>query len=203
MAELVAYHNNPKLKRFLLSELRKHRKADRIVRGRYWGNGKGCAVGCTLEALSRFNGNASVVHDFTTHLLYEPAAGIPETLGRLEDIIFERLPIAEAVRWPQRFARAIEPGANLSMVWPKFALWLMEDFLPPIVAGDAAAKAAVARVANLFGRWVRGGNKPSAKQWADAANAAAANAETAYEKMAAKLIEIINDAPMHRTVRAL
>jgi hypothetical protein len=56
---MLAYHNNPELKAFLLCELQRHREADRLVKGVYWQHGKGCAVGCTLDAVRRFNGGGA------------------------------------------------------------------------------------------------------------------------------------------------
>jgi len=72
---MKAYHNDPELKKKVLSELQHHYDADNIVKGRYWENGKGCAVGCLLKS-----GN---------HIEYEEKFGIPVQLAYLEDGIFE------------------------------------------------------------------------------------------------------------------
>src|SRR5580700_4309029 len=113
---MLAYHSDPAQKDAILAKLSAHRLADELVKGQYWENGKGCAVGCTIES-----GN---------HAEYEPRFGIPRILARLEDRIFEGLPNGSAKEWPEQFMGAIRPGADLSMVWPRFALWLLTEELP-------------------------------------------------------------------------
>jgi hypothetical protein len=102
----------------LIASLRAHREADRIIPGRYWGEGKGCAVGCSI-------------HDFRPgsegdHGLYPILFGIPEPLARLEDRIFEGLPADLRPDWPLRFAGAIRVGADLSHVEPAFLVRVQE-----------------------------------------------------------------------------
>jgi len=60
---LIAYHGNPKIKEKYLKRVKAHAKADRLIQGIGWENGKGCAVGCTLEAYD--------------HAAYETELGIP------------------------------------------------------------------------------------------------------------------------------
>ena len=110
---MIAYHGDPKQKTKILSQLRRHAKADQLVKGKYREAGKGCAVGCTIH-----NGN---------HAEYEPRFGIPRELAHLEDRIFERLDNGDSQKWPIRFMSAIKPGADLSGVWPDFAVWLLTD----------------------------------------------------------------------------
>ena len=177
---MLAFHNDPSLKSFVLSELQAHAAADTLIKGRYWEGGKGCAVGCTLEAVRRRNGERSSIQH-SKHALYETHLGIPEVLALLEDHVFERLDNGASQIWPIRFTSAIAPGADLSMVWPRFALWLLRDFLPPIIKSDAV-KAAIPVVADLYREWV-GGEKPSEERWKGAyaaASAAARGAAAAY-----------------------
>jgi hypothetical protein len=49
---LIAFHNDQKIKDKYLARVEAHRKADEIIKGKYWENGKGCAVGCTLKLLT-------------------------------------------------------------------------------------------------------------------------------------------------------
>ena len=104
---MQAFLGKASVKREYLSRVRKHRKADELIHGTYWEHGKGCAVGCTVHS-----GN---------HGDYETQLGIPRILARLEDGIFESLSNGKAQEWPERFLSAIKPGADLSLVWPKFA----------------------------------------------------------------------------------
>ena len=70
-SNLKAFHNNPKIKQKYEDRVKAHQKADRIIRGQYWENGKGCAVGCTIEG--------------SQHKKYETELGIPEWVARLTD----------------------------------------------------------------------------------------------------------------------
>ena len=111
--DFVAFRNDPKIKEKYLARVRAHRAADQIIKGKYWEDGRGCAVGCTVHSDS--------------HTAYEKELGIPRILARLEDGIFEGLPNGKALAWPEAFLEAIPVGADLSLVWPKFAVWLLGD----------------------------------------------------------------------------
>ena len=55
----LAFQNDPQLKKDLLREVAKHRKADMIVQGTYGkenGTWKGCAVACSLRSLAIIKG---------------------------------------------------------------------------------------------------------------------------------------------------
>ena len=176
---MLAFHNDPALKAFVLNELTAHQKADELVKGQYWEDGKGCAVGCTLEAVRRFQGeDATIEHN--KHALYESRLGIPEVLARLEESIFEKLDNGASQEWPLRFTAAIRPGADLAMVWPKFAVWLLGEFLPPLTTNEWALKS-LKDVAGLYGEWANG-EKPSVERWDSAADYAdlAASRAAAY-----------------------
>jgi hypothetical protein len=108
---MLAYNNDPAAKTAILAQLQRHYDADEFMKGRYWQDGKGCAVGCTI-----YSGN---------HKEYESRFGIPEVLARLEDNLFERLPNVLAKEWPLRFMRAIRPGTDLSGVWMKFMVFIL------------------------------------------------------------------------------
>jgi hypothetical protein len=110
---MIAYHGKPDAKAAILAQLRAHAAADELIKGKYWEDGKGCAVGCTIHS--------------GEHAEYEPRFGIPQTLARLEDSIFEGLPNGEAKRWPVDFMESIPVGADLSLVGWKFLHWLLTD----------------------------------------------------------------------------
>jgi len=105
---LRAYHGDPAIKAKYLDRVRAHAAADALTQGIGWENGKGCAIGCTLEAYD--------------HSRYPVELGLPEWLARLEDAIFEGLPHAEAMAWPESFLEAIHPGADLEPVRHKLAM---------------------------------------------------------------------------------
>ena len=187
---MQAFHNDATIKSAIMAGLAVHRAADELVQGSYWENGKGCAVGCTLETIRVMKGAKTIDH--FSHKLAETETGIPQILWRLEDCIFEGLPNAAAKGWPEQFTDAIRPGADLAMIWPRFALWLLTEELPQFTR-RAASTAALAEVAVLYREWCESGKNPNCERWigvrknaayayayASAASASAAYASAAY-----------------------
>ncbi len=151
MRQLLAYHNDPAIKALYLARVRAHRAADQIVHGYYWEHGKGCAVGCTLH------GN--------NHAAYEEELGIPQVLAHLEDGIFESLKAPYDVMWPEQFLDAIPVGADLSLVWPQFAVSLLEDRAYGVLhdvqeARFVTHRTAIEEVLHYYKAWVDMGTKP-------------------------------------------
>lgn len=98
-----------------VAELKKHQAADAFMSGTY-GNTRlshfrGCAVGCSLESVSRLKG---VALRFDDHSLYPKHLGIPLWLATVEDRIFEGVSPERRKTWPVEFGEAINEGANLS-----------------------------------------------------------------------------------------
>ena len=191
MTELRAYHGDPAIKAKYLARVRAHREADRLIQGTGWEGGKGCAVGCTLEAYD--------------HALYETELGIPVALAHLEDAVFEGLDASTAQYWPERFLSAIEPGADLSQVGDQFVLWLLSGADSPIAEWTGSAP--IQAVANLYRRRLDGDepteaewNASWAASWAAAMNAswaAAAAARAApWLTMSNKLEQLLKGAPI-------
>src|SRR5690606_8523754 len=129
---------DPSIKEKYLNRLHLHYKADEIIKGTYWQNGKGCAVGCTVHSSS--------------HASYESELGIPRILARLEDTIFEGLPNEEAKEFPIRFLEAIPVGVDLDPGWRKFMIWLLVDENEGVIrhAKTAKTKKAISDVAQTF-----------------------------------------------------
>jgi hypothetical protein len=195
MMSQLSYNNDPVFKRQFLIKVRAHRRADRIVQGSYgaligkkW---KGCAVACSIRSLDQLD-KGQTTSPYNDHGLLARRLGIPLVLAHLEDRIFEGLPRPTALEWPARFAEAIPVGADLSGVWPLFALWLLTDEKHGVrqYAKTDRVRDAIDGVAALYRREVAG-EKPSIEEWRAArsvaansyANAAAANA--AYAAYAA------------------
>lgn len=112
---MIAFHGKIDVKEFYINRIREHAKADEIVKGRYWENGKGCAVGCTIHS--------------GDHAAYETELGIPEWLARCEDTFFENLPNDKAKVWPEKFLSAINVGADLEKVKKPFLIYLLNENL--------------------------------------------------------------------------
>lgn len=120
---------NQELKSALLAEIIKHREQDRVVQGMYGGvvtdeNFRGCAVGCSIHSLFVLTGKCYCPND---HEAYETELGIPRILGELQDVIHEGLDDADYPTWPERFMGAVPAEIDLSLIFPKFALWLLSN----------------------------------------------------------------------------
>jgi hypothetical protein len=167
---MKAFHNDPAIKQKYIDRVKHHRQMDDIIKGQYGNkpNGRsgwrGCAVGCTIH------GNA--------HDKYETELGIPISIARLEDGIFEGLPEADFKEFPLAFLEAIPVGADLSMVTSQFLLWLLIDPQDGVIKFTEAGSAqyvSIENVGNLFKRRL-GGNEPTEQEWHTAYAAADAYA---------------------------
>ena len=169
---MLAFFNKSSVKRTYLARVRAHAKADEIIHGTYWENGKGCAVGCTIHG--------------SDHGKYETELGIPRILAKLEDVLFERMANGHAKEFPLQFLSAIKVGSDLSIVWPKFAHWMLLDSEHGVIrfAKKENTKQAIQRVGELYGLKVSG-KEPTKQEWNDAAAAVAAAAYAAADDAAA------------------
>ena len=174
---MLAFHGNSNTKANYVERVKAHAIADEIVHGTYWRNGKGCAIGCTIHG--------------SDHSCYETELGIPRILARLEDRIFEGMRNGDSKEFPLRFLSAIEPGADLSLIWYQFAHWLLVDKTDGVLrfAKTDRTKEAIIGVASLFNR-AQQGLTVEAIEWSDAKRkaraAAAAHAADAADADAAK-----------------
>ena len=103
-----------------------------------------------------------------------------EEIAYLQDAIYEgigKTDKPEALRFTEKIIDTIQPGADLSMVWPRFALQLLSASDSPIYESlqQNSVKDAAYVVASLFRDWVTTGTKPTKDLW-DAARADAAAA---------------------------
>ena len=124
--KMLAYNNDPKLRRAFLAQIRLHRKQDQIVKGTYGqqnGHWRGCAVGCSIHSLNAIQGTTYSTDD---HAASEKI-GIPQALYRLQDSIFEGLPSKKNAAFVVDFAQAIPCGADLSKVTAQFLVWCLLD----------------------------------------------------------------------------
>ena len=155
-APLRAFHNSQEVKARDTAQAWAHYRADKIVQGTYWEHGKGCDTGCHLHT--------------SDPMEWETQLGIPVIIGRVRDRIFEGLSKTEARDFVLTVSQ-IPVGADLSMVWPRFAHWLLSELAP--------CRPHVRAVAALYARWLAG-DKPSQPEWASARSVAAAGAAGAY-----------------------
>ena len=191
---MLAYQG-PISKRKLLSRIDAHAKADRLDQGTYGamnGAWRGCAVSCSLVDADGKLPDGTLLED-GRHDLYPELLGIPEQLAYLEDAIFEALPSSQAMEWPRRFAKAIPDGADLSLVWPRFAVWLLVDPENGVGPDDEHCQA----VAGLYRRVIAGEDVPDA-EFSRAARAAGA----AWHAGPARAVEAARAAGVARAARA-
>jgi hypothetical protein len=187
---MIAFHNDPAIKAALVAQLEAHYAADEIIKGTYWEDGKGCAVGCCVHSAD--------------HGLLETRYGIPKQIAHLMDEIFESLPNEQAKDFPLAVIKAIPVGADLSKVINHFLEWLLIDPNHGVARFNSAPS--IFAVADLHrriieGRVVQPKDWAAARAAARAAAAAEARAAAAAEARAAaafvqseKLIELLADA---------
>lgn len=197
MKKLQAYHNDPELKKALVREIKKHEEADAIVQGHYGkenGTWKGCALACSLRSLAIVKGE-KLVTQYDQHERYETDLGVPRILARLEDRIFEGLSVEDSKTFPRKFAEAIPVGADLSLVWPKFAVWLLGDEKDGVLqyAKTERQKKAIEKVVLLYQK-VIDGETVSGQQWKDAYAAAYAAGAGAADAAAYAVVYAVADA---------
>ena len=197
MKPLLAWHGDKALQKQTVAIMAAHRKADTLTKGLYWGNGRGCAVGCLIHG--------------DDHSLYEPRFGIPQALARLEDMIFENLPNADAMKWPERFLKAAKPGADLSLVQWQFLEFVVDEALSRKEAAsvrEACQPALDVVRAKARGETVSASAARSAwsaaeiAAWSAAWSAESAAWSAAWKRYADKLIELMAAAPVPESIAA-
>ena len=108
-----------------ITEIKKHQQLDNFIRGFYFEESKGCAVGCSIESIRVLKNLDNLEH--SNHSLYEEYLGIPGWLAHLEDKIFEMLSIDKSKEWPLEFSEAINTGSNLDQIKIPFLVYLLEQ----------------------------------------------------------------------------
>jgi hypothetical protein len=112
---MKSFHNDQKVKDKYVNRVMAHQAADNLIRGTGWADGKGCAVGCTLE---NYN-----------HAAYETELGIPEWLARVEDTLFEGMSEEKSRTWPEVFLKAIPVGTDLEKTKNPFLIVILRKNL--------------------------------------------------------------------------
>ena len=84
-------------------------------------------MGCAIDSLFRLGGNILPHYPSGDHGAYERELGIPKILAELQDVIHEGLSDESFPTWPERFMEAVPTETELSLVFPKFARWLIVD----------------------------------------------------------------------------
>ena len=211
---LLSFHNDRKIKAKYLKRVRDHAKADEIIKGKYWENGKGCCVGCLIHG--------------SDHSVFptKDGPGWPEWLARLADTLFEKLPNGHSKSFPCRLTEAIPVGKDLEPVKWRFCSFILGENIERVKTlniadglkkkvieaieqckkchddaienGSAwsAARSAARSVASAAESAARSAAWSAAESAASAASAASAEsaAESAYIRYADKLLELLKAA---------
>jgi len=185
---MKAFHNDAKLKSDLLVEITKHEQADAIIKGSYGSKGengifKGCAVGCSIESYNKLKGLGLSTTD---HSVYESEFGIPRVLAHLEDGFFEGMSETDGKTWPRQFIEAVPVGADLSLVWPKFAVWMLTDTENGVIrhVENTNVRKTIQDISDTYVRVIQG-EEVTVKEWLEKRAASATYAAASYATTAA------------------
>jgi hypothetical protein len=162
----------------------RHHQQDEYIAGTYWrgnGDGKGCAVGCTIHDAIKL-GALPEDTDHGSHEDIAAATGIPEMCWRMADDIFEGLPAHKRRAWTPRFLRAAAQCKSPDRVPARIMTRLAERLAADAICDDVKAVAS-----NVAGLWRRraNGDDPSESEWGAArqqANAAWQQANAAWQQ---------------------
>jgi hypothetical protein len=119
--KLEAFFGDKKIKNKYIRRVEQHYKADEIIQGTGWANGKGCAVGCILND-----------YDHESFLV---ELGLPVKLAYIVDGIFEELDLISAKNFPLEFLSSIKIGADLSEVYTKLLIYILENKTSGLLKG--------------------------------------------------------------------
>jgi hypothetical protein len=140
-----AYDNNPEIAAQIRAQVQHHYDADEIIHGKYWEDGKGCAVGC-------------IVHS-SDHSKFDEIFGEGgEACAYLLDALFESIPNGTAKELPRRFSLAVKSGADMRMVVPQWIYWTLTENVKPTAYPQF--QPFIDAVTAMYKEWGRTGVRP-------------------------------------------
>lgn len=163
---LLAYHNDPAIKAKYVARFAAHRALDEVVQGMGFEDGRGCFVGCTLDAYD--------------HSRFPVEIGWPMWLALLADSIFESLPKADAPAFGTDVLAAPRVGADLEPLRVQFLVSLQRRNLMRLEGSTEPYAAQCRQAIKGVIAWLLSGlaaeSAASARKAAGAAAGAAADA---------------------------
>ncbi len=117
---MLSYHSNSGLKEKYVLRMQAHIDADELIRGVGFENGRGCAVGCTLNSYD--------------HKAFETELGIPEWMARLLDTLHENT--SDKV-WPTlaiKFLNTVPVGKDLEPIKHQLSIFIQKRNLDRVLA---------------------------------------------------------------------
>lgn len=171
---LRAYHGDPAVKAKYVQRFAAHREADQVIQGTGFKNGRGCFVGCTLDAYQ--------------HDRFPVELGWPAWLALLADTIFEGLSKAEAPQFGTDLLEAVPVGVDLEPVKARFLLTIQLRNLARLEGNTNAAAAECRTAVQSVIDWLSAGATDEAARsaaesaaWSAAQSAARSAAQSAAE----------------------
>jgi len=199
----LTYKSDPKLKTMFVKEMELHRKADDFLKGTYgtmrgkkW---KGCAVGCGVKSLNQKLGKK---YSTSNHKAYETELGIPEWLARLEDTIFEGLPLEDSKKWPVQFSKAIPVGKDVTKVKWQFCVYLLKENIERVLELDISDELKEQVIKSIQGSLKVNEDALNTGEWDESARSAAESAaesaarsakEKTYIKHSKELLKLLKE----------
>jgi hypothetical protein len=183
-APILSYKGDKAIKAFYVKRARAHQKADEIVKGTYWENGKGCAVGCLVHGSS--------------HEELAKELAIPLQMAYLIDRLFEGMPTENAKHFPLRFVQATPVGADLEKVMDRFFLALLSDPEQGVMlSANDSVRPQIQAVIDLYTRQVAA-DYPSVEEWRAADRAAYRAGDRAGDRAASSAAYSAADRAAYR-----
>ncbi len=186
---MLAFHNDIEVKEKYVNRVKAHAKADNLIQGTGWANGKGCAIGCTLESFD--------------HSAYPTELGLPEWLARLEDRLFEGMENKDAMKFPLDFLEAIPVGVDLEPVKWKFCSYLCSENLSILENCDidkdlkSQISDSIKTIKSLHDNAAKTGGwyePEAAVAWSASAAASSAAWSATYKKYTDHLLKLLREA---------
>jgi hypothetical protein len=185
----LTYRDDEDLKARLIANMTRHRDADRLQKGLYFGSDpdldgiepKGCAVGCTVADFRAAERGITLVElaaagMSSCHSEWARVTGLPEWLAHLDDYLFENLPAAASREWPLRLLESVPVGVDLKVAREA---WL-RDLVFDAEHGALASAAAGLEAAGLAPEAARLRGLPPTTDWSAASDAAWAASDAAW-----------------------
>ena len=146
--QLNSYKGDNNFKQQMVTAIIAYKENDRIVKGHYWEDGRGCNIGCGEYAVCQILG-----HEFEDrrHKKLAEELEVPEAIFHLGDTIFEKLPEDAANQFVVDFYQAIPVGKDLTNVVIDMKIAILSD--PDFGArqySDDNGKAAIDSVLKLL-----------------------------------------------------
>jgi hypothetical protein len=186
----------------VIKELKVHQQQDHYIQGTYDaeknGEFRGCSIGCAVESLLRLEGKTFITGNAPEEL---ERIGVPQSISRMIEFVFEKLPHAKAVQYSIDCHEAMIGKTKLDDVMRQQHIWMLspgeffdkealesaaiatEETLQAAVLQAAIAARAARGVREALAEWTAG------RAWTASFEVMDENFITAYADNLLKLIK--------------